>query len=117
MSRPATCPACGCEVSRIDIRPWGFPCPYCDEPLEIDARIGYPIAVVSVILAAYLSDYLGYSGGKFILGTVLMGLGMFLFAALLNRWFWLRLIRADSGVDFRITGPRDEERKQRRSVL
>ncbi len=107
MVKPVNCPACGREVSRIDIRPRGFSCPHCNQPLQVDARYAFPVGIVSLMFGACLSHFLGYSDITFLLYMVLVGAAIFLIAALINRWFFLNLARDDSPLDFRITGPRD----------
>ena len=109
MSKPVKCPACSCEVPRIDIRPGGFTCPNCHQMLRIDTRRTHPLALASLMLGGHLSYLLGYSDIMFILYMLLVGAAMFLVAALINRWFFLKLARDDSAIEFRITGPRDSE--------
>jgi hypothetical protein len=112
MSRSVTCPACGREISRADVRSGDFPCPHCLQTLEIDTRYALPAELVSLVLAASLSALVGISGYMFLLSTVLISVPIFLVAALLNRWFWLKLARSNYGVDFRITGPRDSPKNE-----
>ena len=113
MSKVLTCPACNREVPRSEVRPFGFSCPHCREPLEIDTRYALPAELVSLILAASLSYAAGKSGYKFLLSTLIWSVFIFLVAALLNRRFWLKLKSRKPvyGVDFRITGPPDSSRR------
>jgi hypothetical protein len=80
--------------------------------LQVDARYAHPLAIVSLIFGAFLSYLLGYSDIGFLLYMVLVGAAVFLTGALINRWFFLKLARDDSALDFRITGPRDEKRER-----
>jgi hypothetical protein len=106
MGRPIRCPQCGHEICRASIRPSGFQCPWCGESLRVDTRYAVPIGYVSLILAGCLSYLLGISGYMFLLSTIVTSVPIFLFGALLNRWFFLKLASSQSGLDLRITGPR-----------
>jgi uncharacterized protein (DUF983 family) len=110
--RPIRCPVCAHEIRRANIRPGDFPCAHCGESLQIDTRYAFPAGCASLIVACYLSYLLGVSGYMFLLSTLLISLPLFLLAALLNRWFCLKLARSEPGVDFRITGPRLPPRKE-----
>jgi len=112
MPKPVRCPACSCEVSRIDIRPRGFTCPHCKQVLKVDAHYAHPLAIMSLMFGTFLSYLLGFSGVWFILYMLLVGAAIFLVAALVNRWFFLKLARDNSALEFRITGPRDGQVKQ-----
>ena len=113
MQREVTCPACGRRMPRAYIRPGDIRCPYCNELVEVDGRVGLPIAFVSLIFAFYIPGSMGLTGGEFLLCAAAIFIGSVLLGALLVRWFWVRLIKVNPAADFRITGPRnDKQRKQ-----
>jgi hypothetical protein len=88
-----TCPLCGREIRRGDLRPDGFRCPRCKERLRLD--VGRTrLALLGTVFLAFLIPYLAGARGNTLLEYgVFLWLPFFLGYAVLHGIFLAKLVK------------------------
>jgi|SRR5208337_1158237 len=110
-----TCPVCGLEIPRRDIRREGFACPKCKERLRLQAPGGHLLVMAGSAAMAVLIPYLvGAQGYDFLWYAIVLYFLISAACGALRGWLFPRLEREppeDNGRVLRIGVPPDSSDK------